>query len=208
MSINYLFYIGYEDKGGDIHPYGPYNKFGELEPVYKRSRNFCKIHTEFYRKINIHLASSDLKKIFINEDGEYQEFIDIYYMYLDEMPSTNFQKSGYFKYNEILDYLKDDLDMDNFTSYYSSDEYSLLLKKATETEDKDALTKLKEYTYITFPDTTSKEYDSFSIQSIIKNGGFDDFLMEYSIKRVVNKDNDPAKTCFEYGRTVIIMRVY
>ena len=210
MSTYYLFYIGYEDKGGMIHPYGPYNKFGNLTPVFERSRSFCNINNEFYNELTSDKMAEDFKEELakLGYSEEDMKFMNFYYMNIKDMPSTNYQKSGYYKYEEIMDYFNDDMDTDYFTSSYSPDEFGLLLKKAVDNNDKEEIERLKEYTYITFPDTTCKEYDSFMIQSIIRFGEFDDFYIERAVKENVNKENNPDKTNQEYENTVIIMKIY
>ena len=209
MSTYYLFYIGYEDKGGIIHPYGPYNTFGDLKPVYERSRSFCRINDEFYNRLTLDKMSHEFIREFIKlgYSEEDIKLISLYYMDLDEMPSTNYNKTGYYKYEEIIDYFNDNMDPDYFTSSYTPDEYGLLLKKAVDNNDKEEIDRLREYTYITFPDNTCKEYDSFMIQAITRYGLFDEYCIERAVKEHVNKENNPDKTNQEYSKTVIIMRI-
>lgn len=171
MSYYYDYYIGYE-KDGKIYPLGPYNSFGTFKPVLSRSRSFASdLHEMFYR-IRPEKKSKQLQEAlgYLSSDEE----MAIKFLPVNELPSESYIKSGYFLIKEVEDYLR----TENSASFsysmdpriYAARQQNELLFSGTndkiENEDYNTY-RLSDFMYFTFPDYSSKEYESFVLRSFL-----------------------------------------
>jgi len=169
MSTSYSFYIGYTEEGSKvIHPYGPFNNFNKLYPIFTKSRSFISdIYTEF-SKTDIDELDDKLKEEFTyHSDLTDKIENNLYYLDIDNLPSSDFMKDGYFPVEDIASYFEErESEYDEF--YYSdkisSESYSIQLEVAVKSDNKETIERLKGYTYFRYPDFNCIEYDSFLIK--------------------------------------------
>lgn len=201
MSTYYRFYVGYKTKDDKCHLFGPYNKFGKLRPVIERSRSFIGNFIDDFIKMDESQMDDEIKKEFGYEsplmDSNYGTRYSVYYIDANELPSTNFIKSGYYKAEEVLENMNDDEKY--FSESYDEKEYSFLLQKAVRADDKEEIERLKEFIYYCYPDYLCDNYIASVIESSINwNGPFGVYEIEDALKK---------HNAGEYKSMIIIMEI-
>ena len=102
MSYYYNFYCGYE-KDGKIFPLGPYDCEGKLHDIIYYSHSYsmiCDLH-KLFNNVTESQISDELRKEFEYTDYNGEKVCKVKYLYLSEMPSTNFIKSGYYLIDDV-----------------------------------------------------------------------------------------------------------
>lgn len=107
MSTYYNYYIGYEHEG-KLFPFGPYNGTGELRPVISRSASFAsELHNQMW-EAGAELFSEKLVDTFGLKKDDTDIFRRIiYWLYLDELPTDDYVKTGYFLKSDVEAYEKE-----------------------------------------------------------------------------------------------------
>ena len=177
MSTYYSYYLGYRTTDEKVHIYGPYDKFGNVECIFCRSRSFAsQIYQDFIR-IRAEKIGDDIIKDFMKVyDTTYIDRyeMNINYMLLDDLPSTDYIKSYFVPVDDALYYLnkiKEEDDYENiyFHKKYTIEEYALATNNAIRENDEKKIKELSDYVYFSYPDYNSKEYESFLVQNYIKD---------------------------------------
>ncbi len=185
MSTYYSFYIGYKTKDGKFHAYGPFDKEQQLRPCLEKSRSFISNLYEDFIKLSINEMDDFLKEHFTYKGGfsssDETLHSDLYYLPVSELPETNFIKRGYYTTEDIVDYLANGEPY--FGEYYSENEYAIRISAAFKNGDTEELDRLKKFSYFSYPDYESKEYESFILHHFMSfQGPFDDYHIKESIK--------------------------
>lgn len=115
MSTYYSYYIGYKDEQGDnlIHPLGPFDADGKLHPAGEWSRSWCPgFRNMFYRSAANEYSGEFVDAIKTTYDSQDEEVFDndgftseMDWIYLSELPSGDYIKSGYFLIDDVRNYL-------------------------------------------------------------------------------------------------------
>lgn len=176
MSTYYSYYAAYK-KDGKIYPLGPFDYKGTIHPLLSRSRSFASnLHEEFY-PIKETEISDELKKYFSSENYMgVKTFDNLKILPLNELPSSNYIKSGYVPINQVEEYEKTK-EFDGFydvitpTVYAAKLEHQLKFgrheEKINEYGDTYKELNAEDYMFYTWEDTNCKEYESFIIKLVI-----------------------------------------
>ena len=97
MSYDYQYYLGYEElDSGIIKPYGPYTCDGKLKPILEKSCSFASdLHNRFI-SVPSGCYSNELRKEFEYEDWNGEKRINVKYLHIEDFPSLDYIKKGYF----------------------------------------------------------------------------------------------------------------
>ena len=181
MSYYFSYYLGYE-KDGRIYPLGVYDCEGKIHSVISRSASYASdLH---YEPVPVPdgMASEELRKEFMCKDIWGNDVLGIKYMYLDDLPSGDFVKSGYCLEEDVEEYLgsgadgSDMFDLDDIRyNMLTPDEYAAKaaheLKHGRPKAKKDEFGEVipvhscKEYMYFMFPDYYCAEWEAYIIRT-------------------------------------------
>lgn len=196
MSTYYYFYLGYRTLDNKVHLLGPCDKFGKFHPMLERSRSFIgNVPYNFYH-IDESEMDDEVKIKFGYESYNKTISYNISYLPTNELPSTDFIKSGYFNVDEVLKNLNESEKY--FEEYYNFNEYSLKLQSAVISNDTEEINRLKKFIFYSYPDYSSDEYVYFLLNQYISfYGPFN----EYTIKDILKDEYKNFK------ESIIIMEV-
>lgn len=201
MSYYYNYYIGYESNG-KIYPLGPYDCFGNLRKVISRSRNFASdLHYDF-SKVPEKKISDELRKEFEYEDYNGKKTCEVKYLYMSNLPSSDYMKSGYFLIEDVQRYeefKRDGIGVYDFDGFYDWLEPLVYIGKLQNEKQLGAPTVKKndfgeeyipksaaDYMYYMYPDYESKEYEVSLLLQAISSLDLDSYKVE-------NKINEDAR---------------
>lgn len=183
MSTYYSFYIGYRDnKTKKICALGPYDFKGELKSIFDRSGSFVSdLHKEFYNVSPENMDDSILKEFtyesyFEDKDGNKKLVSNLYCLDIDDLPSSNFVKSGYFLKEDVAEYLEENSAEDLFYNkidspiiYAEMVKDEIMFGKNQDEKDDEGYTIKKysasDYMFFAYPDYYCKEYESHLIKT-------------------------------------------
>lgn len=187
MSTYYSYYIGYIDTNNKLHAYGPYDRFGNLEPVIWRSRSYASDMFREFSAADIDMLDEELKKKFVYDSGD-RTYCTLYYLSMSLLPSGSYIKDGYFLMEEISEYLEtNSLSIFEYSNKFSITHYAKELEMAVKNNDENRISELKQYTYFSYPDYTCEEYESFVIRNALTYT-FSDWQMKSRIKETTDSE--------------------
>lgn len=190
MSWYVDYYIGYKTKEGKIYPLGHFDCFGNLHSVLTKSRSFASDLWERFNRVTLEETTDELKRHFPDGDlfswGDSSEEKEeqapwCFWLDVDDLPTGNYFKKGYFLQEDIAQYerslVDDDVYFDGFYHMLTPAEYA----RKMESELKFGIPKPKkdcegnefevhscgEYSYYVYPDYDSKEYEASVIRDAI-----------------------------------------
>lgn len=174
MSYYYNYCIGYKS-GGKIYPLGPYDRFGKISYVISKSRSFASdLHNDF-ELVKEEEFSEELLRDFSYKTYKDTEIVPVRYLPLKNLPDGDFIKKGYFLITDVIKYEDGYDEFDLFYEYVTPTVYAAMLDheiKFGRREDyKDEFGDLirarsaSDYMYYAYPDYSSREFESFLIQS-------------------------------------------
>ena len=185
MSTYYSFYIGYRTKDKKFHAFGPFDKDNKLRPILVKSRSFISdLYQEFYpvriedmdEFVEIMFTHSS---IYGNTDGL---VTDLKWLPVSDLPGTDFMKTGYFLTEEIMDYILTKEPC--FSEHYEMIEYSILLEAAVKNNNTEEIERLKKYSFFSYPDYDSAEFESYILNHAISfQGPFSEYIIKESVKK-------------------------
>ncbi|MBR6289316.1 MAG: hypothetical protein IKR19_08275 [Acholeplasmatales bacterium] len=179
-------------KDEKVHLYGPYDRFGNLQSIFTRSGSFASQLYRDFKKVQVDKIGDDIlkpfEKIYDLEEHLDPKDLDLKYLYVKDLPNTNFIKSRYVHMEDAKSYIEqtknnDIVDIDEIYMHnvYTLEEYGLELNKALNNDNTDKIQELKEYVFFSYPDYFSKEYESFMIMNYISNS-VESWKMKRSIR--------------------------
>ena len=179
MSWYVNYYIGYRTKDGKIYPLGPFDSFGKLKSILTRSRSFASDLWEDFRSVSLKDTTDELRKYFylrkyyLDEGGDTEQ-LWCFWLGVNELPSEDYLKKGYFLQEEISQYENNDEDWDYPYHCLSPSEYARKLeselKFGSPKPEKDMegneieVHSCSDYSFYVYPDYSSPEYESFIIR--------------------------------------------
>ena len=177
MSYYYNYYLGYKDKQNKIYPLAPFDNRGKLRSCYSISRSFASDLYELFRKVSDQEMSDELIKEFSYEGFNGERRCDVKWLLPSELPDDNYYIYGYFRTEDVQDYIesKEDIDVDNMLYYYknptvyaamAANEIRFGRQPAKKDEFGEDISDpaASEYMFYAVPQYNSKEYESFLIQ--------------------------------------------
>lgn len=176
MSYYYSYYLGIEDKSsGLIQPFGPYDSFGKLNPIFERSRSFASDLHEDFREIPSDMISQELRKEFEYEDWQGNKKVEVNYLPFDELPIGDYIIRGYFPIEDYDEWVKFG-GSDICDNVITPEKYAELLKKELIfgknkpeiDEEGYEYTELNasDYIFSAIPNYSSKEYEAVIIREV------------------------------------------
>ena len=192
MSYYYNYYLGYK-KDGKIYPLGPYDVSGTLHNVISRSRSFASnLHEDFFL-VKEDEVSDKLRDAFqyTNFNNE-KQMRQLKVLPLSMLPNDNYIRSGYFLIEDIKNYLENGYDAEGlFYERIEPTVYAMMLKnelaigKMPERFDDEGNAfenhSTAEYSFFSYPDYYSKEYEAFLINQTAKMFEYSDILKDAKI---------------------------
>lgn len=176
MSYYYNYYIGYESDDGKIYPLGPYDCFGNLREAVCRSRSFASNLHHYFYDVPEEKESEDLRKKFTFKNWHDEDVCDVKYLYIDELPSDDYIRKGYFLVDDVIQYERDPNDFDGFYEHITPTVYAALLQKevqfgcnkprVNEYGEEVVEHNASDYMYYAYPDYDSENYESFMIKQV------------------------------------------
>lgn len=177
MSWYYCYKLGYIDKeDGKIYPLGPFDSAGEWYDAFYRSSSYASdLHDEFL-PIPDTMVSNELKNKcnYFNKDDYIRNLVS--YLPLDELPTGDYIRKGYFLIDDIKQYEKDKYESEYFYDYMDPGEYARRLEnelkfgKPEPQEDcegnKYTVHSCADYSYYAYPKYCSKEYEAYLLREI------------------------------------------
>lgn len=174
MSYYYTYYLGYE-KDGKIYPFAPYDCFGHFKPVIERSRSFAsELHCRF-STIPEENYSEELKTRFEYKTWDNRnEIEEVKMCYIDELPTGDYIKTGYFLITDVEQYEKDHDSEDLFYDTVSPTVYAAMAANETQfgkpqprkdDEGNEYIPNTaSDYMYYAYPDHFCEEYEAFLLR--------------------------------------------
>ena len=199
MSWYYTYYLGYikkDDKEEKIYPLGPFDYKGKLKDVFSKSRSFASDLHEDFRDIN----ADQLDESFLKALGIEKNYSCIKMLSLSDLPKTDYVKSGYFLLSDVEEYYKykNECSIGDLGIFYDkltpevyglrlSNEIAFKTKKRIKYDaegEEIEIHPCSDYTFFSYPDYNSKEYESFLIKNVA-NILYDKYLDDENIEVVV-----------------------
>lgn len=179
MSYWYTYYIGYE-LNGVVHVAGPhYKESQKAMPALAKSRSFASdLHDDFYN-LSENKMGDDVKYQFTYTDWEGKEALEkVKYLPIEQLPSVNFVKMGYYLIQDIQRYQKNKVvEREYFYSMISPEVYLAKvenqMKFGPNPEREDVFSNkirepdASEYMFYAIPDYDSKEYESSILHQVV-----------------------------------------
>ena len=175
MSYYYTYYLGYEqDK--KIHLLGPYNNENDFRCVVYRSQSFA---SDLHERIDVvsrdRLGDDVIKEFTYKNYKDEDELTQLRMLYLDELPSDPYIKSGYYLIEDVHAYQADEdhSAWDLFYDHMSSDEFAARLqnelalgppKAKTKDPDEYVPHSVRDYMFFAYPDYSCEEYEASLIR--------------------------------------------
>lgn len=183
MSYYYNYYLGYiKDK--KFYPLGPFDCFGNLKPVVSRSSSGASDLHERFWPMRKDQASDELKKHFEYENWDGEKVLQVKFLAMNELPSTDFVKTGYFLIEDVKAYEKQKADGSywNFDGFFDvvdpvtyvamvKNEVIFGLPNPTKDDFGNEYTphSARDYMYYAYPDYESEEYEASLIQAAFRS---------------------------------------
>lgn len=195
MSYDYQYYLGYEElDSGIIKPYGPYTCDGKLKPILEKSCGFASnLHNRFI-SVPSGCYSNELRKEFEYEDWNGEKRIDVKYLYIEDFPSLDYIKKGYFLIDDVQAWEQggdDDLFYHMITPQIYAEKMRNELTFGKNMPKKDiegneyTEPNASDYMYYAVPQYNSEEYEAWLI-SEFANGMCDyDFFNNNDVRLVI-----------------------
>jgi hypothetical protein len=175
VSYYYTYYLGYEqDK--KIHLLGPFNNDHDFRCVFYRSRSFASdLHERFEPVSREQLGDDVIKEFTYRSYNDEEELTQLRMLYLDDLPSGTYMKSGYYLIEDVHAYQSDEnhSSWDLFYDHMSADEFAARLqnelalgppKKMTKDPDEYVPHSVRDYMFFAYPDYGCEEYEAFLIR--------------------------------------------
>lgn len=176
MSTYYYFYVGYIDnKTKKVSPMGPFDDQGKLQEIFYKTGGSVSEMYRLFEHVNYEDIDEKYQEEFSDEswnDENIRKSI-LYMLPVDELPDSNFIKSGYYLVKDVEDYLKDD-DHCEFDGFYQRIDpilYAEMVKqevmfgKPKSEKDEDGydipVYSASDYMWFSYPDYYGQEYESF-----------------------------------------------
>ena len=174
MSYYYDYYVGYklDDK---IYPLGPFDNKGKLKPVISDSSSFASpLHQRFY-EIRESEVSDEFRANFEWEDWQGKKTLGtVKYLPVDELPTGNFVKSGYFLIDDVKAYEAKDVWFVGFYDTVSPVVYAAMAEKELKfgknqpKKDEEGFEytepNASDYMFYVYPDYKCEEFDAFMLR--------------------------------------------
>ena len=206
MSTCYNYFLGYM-KDDMIFPLGPYDSKGKLRSI--NSSVFGKIQDKcIFTDVKDSEASEELHKEFdyesnVNRNKTKMVLTSLKKAKLNDLPSGDFIKRGYFLMSGVTNYESSDGRDFFFHDYKSPSVFSEMIKNEnqnkTKSYDYDGEPVYRnitsDYMYFAYPDYSSEQYESFVIktfaESLRKNEGIpaSEIVVLYTETKTVEKEN-------------------
>lgn len=183
MSWYQSTYVGIQDKDEKIYPWGMYDAYGSLHPIYVRSKSFITDIGDYFTNITEKNLSEELIKEFAYECGKDPDIgtseISQYFGYLpvDEIPTGSYIKIGYCLLTDISQYLQRNGYFEGFYDVLTPEEYAFKLENelkfgepkpiSNEFDEEITVHSCKDYAYFCWEDTECKEYDAYLMRQAI-----------------------------------------
>jgi hypothetical protein len=172
MSYYYNYYLGVKDKDGKIKPLGPYDVDGKLHAIIEKSRSYASDLYEDFYMIKKEQITDKLRDEFGYEDYNGIKCIHVKYLPLKELPKGKYIKTNYYLIKDIEAYYENGesaWDLDIFYDYIPENMYYRMIENDWKPEkDTEGYyighEELSHYTYFTYPDYESKEYECHCIR--------------------------------------------
>ena len=170
MSYYYTYYIGYKDGDDKISLLGPFDNKGNLKDVLCVSRSFIDDLDEYFADVGATVfTTEDRARLHLDDDG----FARISCATLDELPSGDYIKRGYFLIDDVKYYLDYGDNSDIFYDSMSPEIYAAAAANELkfgyhpkkDEEGNIFSHSCADYMYFCYADYASKEYYS----SILRN---------------------------------------
>lgn len=193
MSYYYQYYLGYI-KDNKIYPYGPFMFDGRIKPIIEKSRSFASNLYQDFSVIKNEQISDELRTLFEYENYQGEKKIEVKYLPINELPSTDYIKKGYFPIENVQIWEESEYD-DFFYDMISPLIYAEKLKKEVtfgknqpkkdiEGEEYTELN-ASDYMYYAAPQYNSKEYESFLLSQAVDSMYDYEFFSDENVKMVI-----------------------
>ena len=172
MSWYYSYYCGYRNLATNkIYPLGPFDVFGNLNPIFSRSRSFASDLHEDFCTVREGDYTDSLKKSFnIEDDANY----DIWWLPLSDLPDGDPVKRGYFLVDDIKYYedggsVYDDIFYDKLTptEYINKMQNEMQFGYHPEKDEEGGIIghSCQDYMYYAYLDKSSQDYEAELIRN-------------------------------------------
>ena len=178
MSTYYYFYVGYIDnKTNKVHPMGPFDDYGKLKEIFYRTGSSISNMVDAFESVNFDDIDEKYQEKFSNPswNDENKRTSTLRMQYIDQLPSSDFIKSGYFLVKDVNEFLKDKenntYDFDGFYEKVDPILYAEMVKKeimfGKPKPEKDEegyeipVYSASDYMWFSYPDYWCEEYESF-----------------------------------------------
>lgn len=194
MSYWYTYYIGYE-LNGVVHVAGPhYKESQKAMPALAKSQSFASdLYDDFYA-LPENKMGDDVKYQFTYTDWDGKETLEyVKYLPIEQLPSVNFVKMGYYLIQDIQRYQKYKVaEQEYFYNMISPEVYLAKVENQMkfgpnpEKEDveggKYKEPDASEYMFYAIPDYNSREYESFFLKQVVD---MVDYAIPYGAKVLI-----------------------
>lgn len=176
MSWYYSYSIGYRDKNGILFPIGPFNHKGKLRPILEKSRSFTSHIYERFYPVKPEAISDELMKAWYSDlfEDTVKEELYVSYLPISELSDKPVERRGYFLTEDIESYLKGGDTWEIFYDYLEPEIYAMRVEselkfgppKPKKDMDGGDITphSVSEYSYFSFIDYNSEEYDEYRLK--------------------------------------------
>ncbi len=190
MSYYYNYTIGYE-RDGKLYPLGPYDASGKIRYALSRSRSFASDLHQRFGLVGEDQISDDLRNCLTHTGFDGKTYMpDVRYLYLDELPSGDYIKKGYFLIEDVVRYEESKDSFDLFYDRLSPVVYSAMVQnekmfgKPEPTEDEFGTEytphSVADYMFYAYPDYYSEEYEASLLREMA------DILDNYELRKSNN----------------------
>lgn len=208
MSSYFYFYVGYIDnKTKKVHPMGPFNDQGKLQEIFYKTGSFISDMYHSFEKVKLEDIDEKWQEKFsvtygINEEKRESVLL---MQYPDQLPDSNYIKSGYYLVKDVNEYLKSEESGDDFDGFYEKIDplmYAELVKqevmfgKPEPKKDEEGyeipVYSASDYMWFCYPDYYGEEYESFRCKQAL-NMIYDKYDFEYGDYK--DRDITPVILC-------------
>ena len=196
MSWEYTYYSAYRNKKENkIYFLGPYNHEGKIKDVFSRSSSFASDMYELFRVVNKEEISdkmlNDLYNLWDVNDEEFEGCFRqglLGYCALENLPTGDYIKSGYFLNSKIKEF-EETHDCDDLCGYLTTNEYLRMLqneikfgkpgKKMNDWGEEYIPNSCEDYSFYRYVDYSCEEYEAHELRkmaNILTNDGYDFYL--------------------------------
>jgi len=170
MSTHYNYYIGYRSNDNLIHMYGPFNKFGNLTPIFRTRNSTTGLDKEF---LNVKKEEFDVN----DWNKHFEGYGEVKILPVSKLPNDDFTESKFFHKDDIIYYINNKELYPEYESF-SPVEYGIRVKNAIKNNDTDLLNELNKYELFTYEDRNSVAYEVSLINNYLNINFYIDRLVD------------------------------